>query len=194
MLGEGPASNRAAGVLAVLGALLLGQHRYAEAEQACPAHHPRRTRVGGGDAQGQDAVPARSHLAVVGGGGVEGQPGPARLGDLVPLRRIQEDLLLWLAYLVEIDPLDPLHAPRLTWKQVRRYHGADRIREDDLVLYNPAKMRVERYRFRDSQISTSLQHRRGRPERCTLPADQPRRCRFVGQVSEHLTCPHRSHG
>ena len=34
MLGEEPASTGAAGDLAVLGALLLGQHRYAEAEQA----------------------------------------------------------------------------------------------------------------------------------------------------------------
>ena len=36
--------------------------------------------------------------------------------------------------------------PHLTWKQIRRrFYGADRIREGTLVLYNPAKMRVERY-------------------------------------------------
>ena len=37
--------------------------------------------------------------------------------------------------------------PHLTWKQIRRrFYGTDRIREGKLVLYNPAKMRVERYR------------------------------------------------
>jgi RNA-directed DNA polymerase len=45
--------------------------------------------------------------------------------------------------------------PHLTWKQIRRrYYGADRICEDSLVLYNPAKMRVERYRYRGTQIAT----------------------------------------
>jgi hypothetical protein len=40
--------------------------------------------------------------------------------------------------------------PHLTWKQIRRrYYGADRIREGKLVLHNPAKMRVERYRYRE---------------------------------------------
>lgn len=45
--------------------------------------------------------------------------------------------------------------PHLTWKQIRRrYYGADRIREDKLCLYNPAKMRVERYRYRGTKIAT----------------------------------------
>ena len=45
--------------------------------------------------------------------------------------------------------------PHLTWKQLRRrYFGTDRICEDGLVLYNPAKMRVQRYRFRGAQIAT----------------------------------------
>lgn len=45
--------------------------------------------------------------------------------------------------------------PHLTWGQIRRrYYGSDRIAEDDIVLYNPAKMRVQRYRFRGAQIST----------------------------------------
>jgi RNA-directed DNA polymerase len=43
----------------------------------------------------------------------------------------------------------------MTWKQIRRrYYGADRICEDSLVLYNPARMRVERYRYRGAQIAT----------------------------------------
>jgi RNA-directed DNA polymerase len=35
----------------------------------------------------------------------------------------------------------------------RRYYGADRIAAEGLVLCNPAKMNVERYRFRGAQIS-----------------------------------------
>jgi RNA-directed DNA polymerase len=45
--------------------------------------------------------------------------------------------------------------PRLTWTQVkRRYFGKDAIRAGGLTLYNPATMRVERYRFRGGRIST----------------------------------------
>jgi len=45
--------------------------------------------------------------------------------------------------------------PRLTWKQIRRrYFGKDRIQERGIVLYNPASMRVQRYRYRGAQIST----------------------------------------
>jgi hypothetical protein len=41
---------------------------------------------------------------------------------------------------------------RLTWKQVRRrYYGADRISVDGLTLFNPARMTVERYRYRGAQ-------------------------------------------
>ncbi|MER5363373.1 group II intron maturase-specific domain-containing protein [Streptomyces sp. NPDC002785] len=42
--------------------------------------------------------------------------------------------------------------PHLTWKQLRRSHyGADRIAEGRMVLYNPAKTRVERYRYRGAR-------------------------------------------
>jgi RNA-directed DNA polymerase len=45
--------------------------------------------------------------------------------------------------------------PHLTLKQLRRrYYGTDRITAEGIVLYNPAKMKVERYRFRGAQIST----------------------------------------
>lgn len=45
--------------------------------------------------------------------------------------------------------------PRLTWGQVkRRYFGKDAIRAGGLMLYNPAAMRIERYRFRGGRIST----------------------------------------
>jgi hypothetical protein len=78
----------------------------------CRAHHSRQTSVGCSDAQDQDADPARHHLAVVGGGVADGQPGPARLGGLLPLRRLQEDLPLpRLVRLVETDPLDPPQVP-----------------------------------------------------------------------------------
>jgi RNA-directed DNA polymerase len=45
--------------------------------------------------------------------------------------------------------------PQWTWKQIRRrYFGKDHIQERGIVLYNPASMRVERYRYRGAQIST----------------------------------------
>jgi RNA-directed DNA polymerase len=45
--------------------------------------------------------------------------------------------------------------PQWTWKQIRRrYFGKDQLQERGIVLYNPAAMRVERYRYRGAQIST----------------------------------------
>jgi RNA-directed DNA polymerase len=45
--------------------------------------------------------------------------------------------------------------PRLTWKQLqRRYFGKDGIRAGGITLYNPAAMRVMRYRYRGARIST----------------------------------------
>jgi RNA-directed DNA polymerase len=50
--------------------------------------------------------------------------------------------------------------PRWTWKQIRgRYYGKDRLQEAGIVLYNPASMRVERYRYRGAQISTPWNER-----------------------------------
>jgi RNA-directed DNA polymerase len=44
---------------------------------------------------------------------------------------------------------------RMTWKQLRRrYYGADRIRQDGVVLYNPARTGIRRYRFRGAVIPT----------------------------------------
>lgn len=78
--------------------------------------------------------------------------------------------------------------PQLAWKQVRRrYYGADRIREDDLVLYNPAKMKVERYRFRGSQISTPYNIDEVDPAGARFRRTSHDDAAFVGQVSEHLT-------
>ena len=45
--------------------------------------------------------------------------------------------------------------PRLTWKQLRRrFFGKDRLQAEGVALYNPAAMRVLRYRFRGRQIAT----------------------------------------
>jgi RNA-directed DNA polymerase len=75
--------------------------------------------------------------------------------------------------------------PRLTWKQIRRrYYGADRIREGTMVLYNPAKMRVQRYGFRGAQICTPYNvdqvDATGARFRATTHDDVA----FVGRVSE----------
>jgi RNA-directed DNA polymerase len=67
--------------------------------------------------------------------------------------------------------------PHLTWKQLRRrYYGADHITEGGLVLYNPAKMRVERYRFRGALISTPYKAADPRPSAAhrTRPRSRPR--------------------
>jgi RNA-directed DNA polymerase len=60
----------------------------------------------------------------------------------------------WYAWWRVIRWLRKKH-PRWTWAQVkRRYFGKDAIRAGGLTLYNPATMRVERYRFRGARIST----------------------------------------
>jgi RNA-directed DNA polymerase len=45
--------------------------------------------------------------------------------------------------------------PKLTWKQLqRRYFGKNGIRAGQITLYNPASMRVLRYRYRGALICT----------------------------------------
>lgn len=78
--------------------------------------------------------------------------------------------------------------PHLTWKQLRRrYFGADRICEDGLVLYNPAKMRVQRYRFRGAQISTPYNVDQVDPAGARFRRTTHDDVAFVGQVSEHIS-------
>jgi RNA-directed DNA polymerase len=78
--------------------------------------------------------------------------------------------------------------PKLTWKQLRRrYYGADRIAADGIVLYNPAKMRVERYRFRGAQISTPFNIDEVDPAGARFRRTSHDHVAFVGQVSEYLT-------
>ena len=78
--------------------------------------------------------------------------------------------------------------PHLTWKQIRRrYYGADRIRDDTLVLYNPATMRVERYRYRGTQIATPFNIDVIDPAGARFRRTGHDDTAFVGQVSELLT-------
>jgi RNA-directed DNA polymerase len=75
--------------------------------------------------------------------------------------------------------------PHLGWKQLRRrYYGADRISEDGLTLYNPAKMRVERYRFRGAQISTPFNIDEVDPAGARFRRTDHDDVAFVGRVSE----------
>lgn len=75
--------------------------------------------------------------------------------------------------------------PSLGWKQLRRlYYGADRISEDGVTLYNPAKMRVERYRFRGAQISTPYNLAEVDPTGARFRQTDHDDVAFVGQVSE----------
>jgi RNA-directed DNA polymerase len=78
--------------------------------------------------------------------------------------------------------------PRLTWKQARRrYYGADRISENGLTLYNPAKMTVERYRYRGAQIGTPFNLDVVDPAGARFRHTSHDDMAFVGQVSEQLT-------
>jgi RNA-directed DNA polymerase len=75
--------------------------------------------------------------------------------------------------------------PHLGWKQLRRrYYGADRISEDNLTLYNPAKMQVERYRFRGAQICTPYNVDEVDPEGARFRRTGHDDEAFVGKVSE----------
>lgn len=75
--------------------------------------------------------------------------------------------------------------PHLTWKQLRRrYFGADRICENGLVLYNPAKMRVARYRYRGAQISTPYNLDEVDPTGARFRRTSHDDVGFVGKVSE----------
>jgi RNA-directed DNA polymerase len=78
--------------------------------------------------------------------------------------------------------------PHLTWKQIRRrYYGADRIREGTLALYNPAKMRVERYRYRGAQIATPFNIDAVDPAGARFRRTDHDDVEFVGQVSELIS-------
>jgi RNA-directed DNA polymerase len=75
--------------------------------------------------------------------------------------------------------------PHMTWKQIRRrFYGADRICEDSLALYNPAKMRVERYRFRGAQIATPYNIDAVNPNGARFRRTSHNDAAFVGHVSE----------
>ncbi|MGW2523970.1 hypothetical protein ACWC09_44730 [Streptomyces sp. NPDC001617] len=77
--------------------------------------------------------------------------------------------------------------PHLTWKQLRhRYYGADRITAGGIVLYNPAKMRVQRYTFRGAQISTPYNIDEVDPDGARFRRTNHDDVAFVGQVSEYL--------
>ncbi|WP_308794847.1 group II intron reverse transcriptase/maturase [Streptomyces spinoverrucosus] len=77
--------------------------------------------------------------------------------------------------------------PCLTWKQMRRrYFAADSIAEGGITLYNPAKMKVERYRFRGAQISTPYNIDEVDPRGARFRRTSHDDVAFVGQVSEYL--------
>jgi RNA-directed DNA polymerase len=76
----------------------------------------------------------------------------------------------------------------LTWKQIRRrYYGTDRITADLTVLYNPAKMTVERYRYRGTQIATRYNIDEVDPDGARFRRTNHDDVAFVGQVSELIT-------
>ena len=78
--------------------------------------------------------------------------------------------------------------PQLSWKRIRcRYYGTNRIREDKLVLYNPATMLVQRYHYRGTQIATPFNIDVIDPAGARFPRTDQDDVAFVGQVSELVT-------
>ena len=75
--------------------------------------------------------------------------------------------------------------PKLSWKQLRRrFYGADRICEGGMTLYNPAKMTVERYRFRGALIGTLYNVEQVNPTGARFRLTSHDDAAFVGVVSE----------
>jgi len=75
--------------------------------------------------------------------------------------------------------------PKLGWRQIRRRHyGADRISEDGVTLYNPAKMQVQRYRFRGALIGTPFNVEQVDPAGARFRLTGHDDAAFVGLVSE----------
>ena len=81
-----------------------------------------------------------------------------------------------------------------TWKQLRRlYYGADRISEGGTTLYDPAKMTVERYRFRGAKIVTPYNIGEVDPTGARFRETNHDDMAFVGKVSELVTLDQRKH-
>jgi RNA-directed DNA polymerase len=99
------------------------------------------------------------------------------LGGLLPLRRVQEDVLLpRLVGLVEADSLDPPQAPPPDLETdpaaLLRHRPDRRGRHRPLQPGEDAGRALPLPRSADQH---ALQHRRGGPRRSTLPPDPPRR-------------------
>jgi len=81
--------------------------------------------------------------------------------------------------------------PRLTWKQARhRYYGADRITQDGVTLYNPARMQVGRYRYRGAQICTPYNIDEVDPAGARFRRTGHDDVAFVGVISELVSPAH----
>lgn len=75
-----------------------------------------------------------------------------------------------------------------SWKQIRRrYYGADRITEGGVTLYDPAKMTVERYRFRGAKIVTPYNIDEVDPAGARFRQTSHDDVAFVGKVSDLVT-------
>jgi RNA-directed DNA polymerase len=75
--------------------------------------------------------------------------------------------------------------PKLSWKQLRRrWFGPDAIGEAGVVLYNPAKLQVRRYRFRGAQICTPYNIEQVDPAGARFRHTTHDDVAFVGQVTE----------
>lgn len=77
--------------------------------------------------------------------------------------------------------------PHMSWKQIRRrYFGKDRIQAGEVVLYNPAARRVERYRYRGARISTPWNERTVDPTGSRYRRTSHDDPAFLGHIQEVL--------
>ncbi|WP_201760774.1 MULTISPECIES: hypothetical protein [unclassified Nonomuraea] len=111
-------------------------------------------------------------------------PSGGRLGEL-------GGRSLWMVYEGGKDlgraraQLRPSGVVQSTWWMSGTGTGC-RIAADDIVLNNPAKMKVERYRYRGAQISTPYNIDEVDPKGARFRKTHHDDVGFVGQVSEYL--------
>ena len=160
-----------------------------ERRASCRAHLPVQGSLGGtenqdqgGHRRGTTSLRLEDVLRQV-------NPNRAGLGSLGPLRRLQENLLLpGLLVLVETHSLDTTQAPQpeLQIRPGAATSGRTGSAKTVSHSYNPAKMRVRRYRYHRTQICTPYNLDDLHPAAARFRQTNHNDEAFVGKVSEHL--------
>ena len=126
-----------------------------EGRTAHDVHLPVQDRPGGDQGEGACAHAGR-HEPDPRQPAAPAEPGAAGLGQLLPPRRVGEDLQLpERLFLAPGGQLASPKAPRATWSWLRRHHLPRwRPTDGEATLFNPATVRITRYRYRGTRIPT----------------------------------------